>query len=257
MSKGGGGTTQNTSQNNQPWGPAVPYAKGALSDLGKWYSSDYGRSPFPGSSVVPFNPMTEHALGMTANRAMTGSPITQEASKQNLATQRGDYLPGSQSGNPYLGQAFDLGAGRVRSQLDSQFNSQGGYGGSLHQGAMADNLNNLATNIYGGAYDAERNRQTAATAFAPSLANQDYFDASQLANVGNAYETQAGNYVKDAMNRWDFYQNAPYKRLQQLTNITNPSAGLGGTSSGQQTQQTQQNPLTQILGIASTVAGFM
>jgi hypothetical protein len=260
MSKGGGGSggTQSTSQNNQPWGPAQPYLKGALSDLGQWYSSDYGRNPYPGSSVVPFNPMTETALGQTASRAMAGSPLNAAAQQQNLATQRGDYMPGSVNGNPYLDKTFDLGAGKVRSALDSQFNSDGGYGGSLHQGAMADNLNNLATNIYGGAYNSERSNQIDASNNAATMAANDYMDPSQLANVGNAYETQAGNYVKDAMSRWDFYQNQPYNRIQQLLNVASPTGAAGGIQTGLQGQQAGSPDKTgQAIGIVGTIASVI
>lgn len=255
MSKGGGGgSTTTTVQNNDPWKPAQPYIKGGLSDLSKWYSSDYGRNPFPGSTVVPFNPMTEQALGMTAQRAMNGSPLVQAAQQQNLATQRGDFL--NPDSNPWLSKSYDLAAGKVRSSLDSQFNQAGGYGGSLHQGAMAENLGDLATKMYGGQYDAERNRQVQATLTAPDLASQDYMDASQLAGVGSAYEQQAGNYVKDAMDRWDFYQNAPYQRLQNYFGVLNPATQGFGTQTGKQTQPSNSNGLSQGLGAAASIASI-
>lgn len=251
MSKGGssGGTTV---QNNDPWKPAQPYLKQGLADLSKWYSSDYGRNPFPGSTVVPFNPMTEQALGMTAQRAMNGSPLMAAAQQQNLATQRGDFL--SPDSNPWLSKSFDLAANKVQSRLSSQFNNSGEYGSSMHQGAMAENMNDLATQLYGGQYDAERNRQVQATMFAPDLAQQDYADYGQLANVGNAYEQQAGNYLNDAMSRWDFYQNAPYQRLQQFFNVANPTAGAGGTST--QTQKGASNGTSTALGAIGTVASI-
>lgn len=254
MSKGGGGTT--TVQNNDPWKPAQPYIKGGLSDLSKWYASDYGRQQFPGSTVVPFNPMTEQALGMTASRAMSGSPLIQAAQQQNLATQRGDFL--SPDSNPWLSGAFDLAAGKVRSSLDSQFNKGGGaagYGSSAHQGAMAENMGDLATKMYGGHYGEERNRQTQASMFAPQLAQQDYFDFGQLAGVGNAFEQQAGNYVKEALGRWDWNQQEPFNRVKNYFGVLNPTA----QPYAQQTQKESgggSNPLSTILGIASTAAGL-
>lgn len=251
MSKGGG--TQTTTQTNDPWKPAQPYLKGGLSDLSKWYSSEYGREPFPGSSVVPFHPLSEQALGMTASRAMNGSPLTQAAQQQNLATQRGDFL--NPESNPWLSKSYDLAAGKVRSSLDSQFNQSGGYGSSMHQGAMSENLGDMATKLYGGAYEGERNRQTQASMFAPQLAQQDYFDAGQLANVGSAYEQQAGNYVADAQKRWDFYQQSPYQRLGQFFNVANPVASQGSTGTSTQPGQ-KSNPLSTIIGIGSTLAGF-
>ena len=250
MSKGGG-KTQTVS--NDPWKPAQPYLQQGLSDLSSWYSSDYGRQYFPGSTVVPFNPMTEEALGMTATRAKMGSPLMQAAQQQNLATQRGDFL--SPDSNPFLSRTFDMAADKVRGRLDSQFNQSGSYGGSMHQGAMASNMNDLATQLYGGQYGAERDRMTAATMFAPQLAQQDYYDAGRLAAVGDAYQQQAGNYVNDAMQRWDFYQNAPYNRLQQFTQIVNPIAGQGGTQTSPK-QGGGSNALSNIIGIGSTLAGL-
>jgi hypothetical protein len=250
MSKGGGKQTQ--TQTSDPWGPSQQYIAGALGDAAKWYGSDYGRQYFPGSTVVPFNPMTEQALGMTAQRAINGSPLMQAAQQQNLATQRGDFLrPDS---NPFLSQTFDTAAGKVRGALDSQFNRNNSYGGSMHQGAMADNLNNLASQMYGQNYNQERDRMTAATTFAPQLAQQDYYDAGRLAAVGDAYQQQAGNYVNDAMQRWDFYQNQPFQRLQQFASLINPVAGMGGTQVGQTKQPS--NTLSNIIGIASTAAGL-
>lgn len=250
MSKGGG--KQTTTQTSDPWGPSQQYIAGALGDASRWYASDYGRQYFPGSTVVPFNPMTEQALGMTAQRAINGSPLMQAAQQQNLATQRGDFLrPDS---NPFLSQTFDTAAGKVRGALDSQFNRNNSYGGSMHQGAMADNLNNLASQMYGQNYNQERDRMTAATMFAPQLAQQDYYDAGRLASVGDAYQQQAGNYVNDAMQRWDFYQNQPFQRLQQFASLINPVAGMGGTQVGQTKQPS--NALSNIIGVASTVAGL-
>ena len=248
MSKGGGNTT--TTQKNEPWGPAQPYLKGALSDTAKWYSSPYGRDPYPGSTVVPFSPYTEQSLGMAANRAMTGNSAQKEANSLLTSTLKGDFL----NSNPFLDKTFDLAAGKVRSALDSQFNQGGTYGSSLHQGAMADNLGDLATKIYGGNYEQERQRQAQGMLFAPQLAEADYNDSQRLAQVGQSYEGQAGKFLQDSMNRYNFYQNAPYARLQQLSQLVNPAAQMGGTSTS--TQPNNSNPFGQILGTAATIASF-
>lgn len=232
-----------------------PYLKGGLSDLGRWYQSDFGRQPFPGSTVVPFSPFTEQALGATASRAQQGSPVTRAAQGNVAATLQGDFL--DPASNPWLSRTFDLAANKLRSGLDSQFASSGGYGGSLHEGARAEQLGDLATRLYGGNYDAERQRQMQANVFAPQLANQDYFDFGQLANVGGAYEKQAGNYLSDAMGRYDFYQQQPFNRLQQFFGIANPVAGTGGTTNATQTGPRTTDSLGQTLGgIGAAAAGI-
>jgi hypothetical protein len=252
MSKGGGSQTSTTTQKNEPWGPAQPYLRGALSDTAKWYSSPYGRDPFPGSTVVPFSGYTEQALGMSADRAVQGSSVQRGANNLLDNTLQGNYL----NNNPWMDKTFDLAAGKVRSSIDSQFNKGGTYGSSLHQGAMEDNLGDLATKIYGGNYDQERQRQAQGMLFAPQLAEADYNDSQRLAQVGQSYEGQAGKNLQDTMNRYNFYQNAPYARLQQLAGLVNPTAQLGSTSSGTQRTPTNSNPLGEVLGTAATIASF-
>lgn len=255
MSKGGGGAqTTSTSQTSEPWGPAQPLLKGALSDAGKWYSSPYGTNPYPNSTVVPFSPYTEQALGMTANRAVNGSPVMNQANQTLQGTLRGDYLsPGS---NPWLSSTFDAAAGKVRSGLDSQFNKSGNYAGSLHQGAMAQNYNDLANSIYGGNYENERQRQMQGMLFAPQAAASDYTDASNLGAVGAAYEGQAGKNLTDSVNRYDFYQQQPYNRLQQLVNLAQPVGASGGLQSGTQSTPTQSNGISNVLGSLASIAGI-
>jgi hypothetical protein len=252
MSKGGGSTTTSSTQKNEPWGPAQPYLKGALSDTANWYSSPYGRDPFPGSTVVPFSGFTEQALGSAANRATNGSPVQAAGNKQMLDTINGSYL----NNNPYLDATYNHAAGQVRSSLDSQFNKGGTYGSSLHEGAMSENLGDLATKIYGGNYANERGIQQQAIGAAPAYAEQDYNDSQRLAQVGQSYEGQAGKNLQDVMNRYNFYQNAPYARLQQLSGLVNPTASLGGTSSGTSTQPNNSNGFGQALGTAATIASF-
>jgi hypothetical protein len=191
---------------------------------------------------------------MTAQRALSGSPLTRAAQGTLSDTLAGKYL--DPNSNPWLSGTFDLAAGKMRSALDSQFNSAGGYGGSLHQGAMAENLGDLATKLYGGAYDTERQRQIQGMFFAPQMAQQDYFDASQLAGVGGAYEQQAGNYLTDAQNRYSFYQNEPLNRLRDFFGIVSPVAGQGQTSSSTTTGPNNQNALSNILGVGSGLAGI-
>lgn len=246
MSGGGGSTSTNTIQKADPWSAAQPYLKGALADAAKWYQGNAGRTFFPGSTVVPFSPFTEQALGMTADRAMAGSPLIRSAQTNLQNTVEGDFL--DPSSNPWLSRTFDLAAGKVRSAIDSQFNASGGYGGSLHEGAMAENLGDLATKIYGGNYDAERTRQLQSMFFAPQMAQQDYFDAAQMAGVGSAYEGQAGNYLSDAIKRWEFSQNEPFMRLQQLASLINPIAGQGGTTQSTTTQPSNSNTFSNVLG---------
>ena len=74
-------------------------------------------------------------------------------------TLRGDFLlPGT---NPYLQGTFDRAANTVQNRLDTQFGGAGrNLGASLP--AVRQELSDLATGIFGGNYNAERDRQTQA-----------------------------------------------------------------------------------------------
>lgn len=79
----------------------------------------------------------------------------------------GQYLPGQEQGNPYLDRTFDMAALRTQNQLASEF-AGAGRNVDASQGLRSQQLGDLATQIYGGAYDAERNRQNALVPYAGS-----------------------------------------------------------------------------------------
>lgn len=70
--------------------------------------------------------------------------------------------------NPYLDAMYQKAAGKVRTGLSSQFEAAGRYGGSDHEIAMGGALGDLATNIYGGAYESDMARRERAAQVAPS-----------------------------------------------------------------------------------------
>lgn len=72
-------------------------------------------------------------------------------------TIQGDFL----NSNPYLDQTFNRAADLTRGRLDSEFAGSGrNLGASMP--ARSEELQTLASNIYGGNYQAERDRQTGA-----------------------------------------------------------------------------------------------
>lgn len=238
--------TQTTTQSATPWGPlAGAYTTGLerAEDL-------YQQGPlqfFPGQTYVPFSSQTQQALDLTQQRALGGSPVTQAAQQQLTGTLGGDYLQsnpafgyleptasGEMIGqNPYLDAYFDRGADRI---TDAFMSAQvgGGAGGAYRDQALMQGLGDFATDLYGGAYNQERANQIAAAQslgnvyagerenqlrgmlFAPQMANQDYFDIGQLANVGGQYEAQQGLELQDEMNRFAFGQEAPYDQLNRF-----------------------------------------
>jgi hypothetical protein len=203
MSGGGGGST--TTAGPPSW--QLPYIKEGMAGAQNQYQAG-------GTPVVPFSNETEQALQGTAARAQAGNSGVRAAQDVNTQTINGGFL----GANPYLDQTFNRAALQTQNQLSSQF---AGHGRNI--GASEDlrsgQLNDLATGIYGGAYDAERNRQQAAIGNAAGLANQDYVDLGQLAGVGAQREGLAQDQA-----------NAPGAALDQYLGRV---SGGGGTSTYQ------------------------
>lgn len=202
-----------------------------------------GPQYYQGNTVVPFSAQTEAALAGTQDRALYGSPVN--AAAQNYATGVLSNPISSQFGgasNPYLDATFNRAADSVQNRIQSGF---AGSGRNIEAGrpVAAQELNDLATGIYGGAYENERDRmaqdlaQQRATQFsvaglAPNLANQDYIDLNALQGVGGQVEDLAGRLMEDQAARWDFSQNAPQ------INLDNYIARVTGAYPGQSATQT-------------------
>lgn len=258
---GGGSRNQNVTQTTEPPAYIQPHLLEAVQESGRRYWQG-PRQYYPGQTVVGFSPQTEQALTGITDRATAGSPVNQAAS--DYATRTLGGAPTSQYGsgqnpfasganpfggasNPYLDATFNRAADATQQRLASQFAGSGRNIGAS-RAVNADELNNLATGIYGGAYDAERNRQLqygsqqlgigaqgyelerdrmandinqqrqqqlAAAGLAPQIAGQDYADLDRLLGVGGMREDLTGRQYEDAAARWDYAQNAPGLALDE------------------------------------------
>lgn len=274
----GGSSPSHTTQTNEPPAFIRPFMEYGAQQSRSLYETG-GPQYYPGQTVVPFASQTEDALGRTEQRALTGSAVDDAA--QGYATRTLNATPSSQFGdaenpwaananpyggasNPYLDATFGKAADTVQNRLESQF-AGAGRNVSASMPANSDMLTDLATKIYGGAYEGERDRQLAygqqqlgigaqgyenernrmaddldsqsrlqlgVAGMAPSLANQDYVDLQQLQGVGGQVEDLAGRYMEDQAARWDFGQNAPQ------INLDNYLSRIGGAFPGQSTTMT-------------------
>ncbi len=240
---------------------------------------------YPGQTVSPFTPEQAAAQTATTNRALQGSPLLGAAQQQTLGTIQGqgygqEYVnPLSQkevnktiSGayldpntNPWLAKTYETAAqdvaktfGQVTAPaIRKEAMGTGAFGGARQGVAegtaatgFAGELSNLATKIYGPAYETERGRQTTATQQAQDLANQqyqaerarqmaataagpgmaeaDYEDISKLAAVGQEKQAMDQAGIDAAMKKWEFSQMEPWQRLGMYSNIL--TGDVGGTT---------------------------
>lgn len=218
-------------------------------------------NPYPYETVAPFTADQLSAMDMVRGQA-TGAPnpLYGAAQQQTMDTIGGNYL--DPASNPWLQQTYDQAAGRMAdafsrgtaAQTDARFARAGAFGGSAwneaqqaNQQALGDSLAGLASNLYGGNYQAERARQQQAAQFAPALAqNQSaagYRNAEALLGIGGAQQQLGQQYLTDDASRFAQAQQYPYQQFQQFGAMFNPNLGS-------QTSQTSPgvSPLSGALG---------
>lgn len=257
------GTTQIT-QNQDPWSGQQNYLttgfSRAQSDI-----LDTPRSMYPNSMVVPFSPQTEQALGMTENRALSGSPALQAGNQQIANTAGGAYL----NSNPYLQSAMDSAmqgitrnyTNAVAPGVDSGFAGAGRYGSGLHANAqdmaqsnLAQQLGNVGASMSYQGYNDERMNQLRAAALAPQMAQADYIDPAQLAQVGQAREGMAAQNLQEQIDRYNFGQTEPRQRLAEYMALV-AGGNFGGSSTTTQ-PYFQPTGLSTGLGTAAMLTGI-
>jgi hypothetical protein len=223
---GGGGGSQ-TSTTTTQIDPAIkPYVTYGLEEGKRLYESTTP-SYFPGQTYVTPSEATQQALRMAEQRALSGSPLTEAAKEETLATIQGRGV------NPFLAGALE-GVNRQASQdytkaiqeLRSRSASAGRYGSSAMgqqegqaQDIFARNLAEAGNRMAFQAAEAERARQMAAVGAAPQMAQADYADIQRLLTVGGAREQQQAAELQDAINRYNFEQNLPQMKLSQFANL--------------------------------------
>jgi hypothetical protein len=237
---------------------------------------------FGGQTYVGPSQYTQQAMELAAQRAQAGSPLVSQAqqSVQQLAagggpgaaTAAGAYL----GMNPFLQGTFEAAARPITSQfqqqiqnIESQASRAGRYGsgamGQLQSGAaesLAANLAGLGERLGFAGYQQERGLQEQALArqqaamlsaaqLAPGLAEQDYLGAQRLLQAGQLGEQYQQQELQDAINRFNFQQQAPFQALQQYLSY------IGGVPAGsQQVAPEYSNPAATLLGSAALVSAF-
>lgn len=217
--------TQTISQQPAPY--ILPYLQYGLGQAKSLY--DQG-----GTQVVPFSPQSEQAIQGVIDRSTGGSPLVKSAQDYAQKSLSGGFL----GSNPYLDQTFNQAALATQNQLASQF-AGSGRNVDASMGLRSQQLNDLATQIYGGAYNQERQLQQGALGSVLPLANQDYVDLAQLRGAGTDIEGLAREYAGQQGNALDQYLGRigqiPSGSVQQSPLYRNSGASiLGGALLGSQ-----------------------
>lgn len=252
---GGGGTNTVTRTELDP--TMRPYVAYGLSEAQRLYATPDIPSYYPGQTYVAPSQQTQSALQAAQARATQGNPLVPAAQQTALGTVQGQYL----GGNPFFQGAFQGAATAAQqqyfdamNQVASNASRAGRYGsGAMGQlqdratGQFATALTNTAGNLAYQNYEAERARQQAMIGAAPQLAQADYADINQLLQTGQVAEGYQEAAMADAINRYNFAQQAPYNKLQSFL-----SAAYGAPTGMQTTTPVYRNVLGNVAGGALT-----
>jgi hypothetical protein len=234
-----------------------PYVQYGLSEAQRLYQTPDIPSYYPGETFVSPSQQTQSALEAAQTRASAGNPLVPAAQQQLLGTIQGQYL----GQNPYLTgalqPAFDAAQRQYESatnQALSNFSRAGRYGSNAMQGALGQAAGEYARALTGTSgqiayqnYADERAKQQAALAAAPGMAAEDYTDINKMLQLGQMTEGYQEMALADAVNRYNFAQQAPYSKLQSFL-----SASYGAPMGTQTTTPVYRNQLGQTLGGALT-----
>ena len=231
---GGGGQSQQSSNTLDP--NIVPYVKDALSEQQKLYQSGPAEY-YPDQTYLGANTQQQGAIDNMTNQANTGSQILGGANDYANSVMAGDYLQNNPNFNAVMdtaGAAATKQYNNAMQNTNSQASMSGRYGSDAHQRMASDNSSNLATSLANTAgqysyqnYANERQNQQNVANQAQNFASNNYYDAGQLAQAGNA---QAGfnQAALDAdISRYDYNANA---QANSLNNYTNAVWGAPGGS---------------------------
>ena len=216
---GGGGSSQTQNQLDPTVRPFVEYGLGEAKNLYQTTNPSY----YSGQTYISPSAQTQTALQAAQNRALAGNPLLPAAQQQQQDVIGGQYL----QNNPYFNQAM-AGAAQGATQnyndaiaaAQSSLSKAGRYGSNVGADIQNRAANTLATtlaNTYGNLayqnYAGERGMQNQAVMNAPGLAQADYADISQLANVGKTAEDYQKTALQADIDRFNFEQNKPYQKL--------------------------------------------
>lgn len=235
MSGGGDSTSSSRIEYPDEIKPLLYNVANLSTDLYNQNWQGYG-----GQRYADLNSTQQQALQGITDRAANGSPVMDQANA-TLAQMMGDQS------NPYLDQqvanaqksivdSYNL---TTKPQMESSMVGSGSFGNSglqqmqgQQQNQLQQNLGNVATQMYGDAYNTNQANKLQALGMAQGFANQDYTDLGQMLTAGNTYQDQAQNQADFNYDQWQQQQDDPYKKLQAMTGVMSGTAGSTTTTKG-------------------------
>ena len=241
-----------------------PFLSYGLTEARRLYEAG-GPKYFAGDTFVRPSDPTLTGLNALERRASMGNPLLGTAQEQLQREVSGEFL----SGNPFFQGAFAPAAQAATTQfqkaigdVSSAASRAGRYGSGAMQNLQGQASNQLAQQLSNTAgqlayqnYNAERQRQAAATMAAPEMSRADYQDIQNLLNAGQLREGYEGRRLESDVNRFNFMENAPGRNLGTFLSSVygNPLVNQGERTTGGYADTSR---IQDVLGTAATIGGL-
>jgi hypothetical protein len=242
-----GGSQNTISQQTVPsW--LQPYLTTALGQ-GQQLLDSGGPQYYQGQQVASLTPLQNAGITGIQNTASAPNASTQ-AQQQNMDIESGQYL--NPNTNPYLSGTFNTAAQQVQNNIDSQF---GAAGRNVVSSAPVQSsaMDQLANEIYGGAYQTGMQNMVQSQYAAPTLDQGTYMPSQMELQAGSGVQQQNQNQINAAMNQWNYNQQLPENMLSWYSGII----GQNGSpfSSGSSSSSGSNNSLLTDVGAGVGAAG--
>lgn len=219
---GGGGGGQSTTVQSIP-NELKPLAS-AYTDKAMALSNQPFQ-PYQGQRFADMNTTQNLGIGMIQDRALNGSQT------MNNAEGALNQVIGGQQ-NPYLDAMVNKAQANVLGNANAAAARSGSFGNSGIAEQAARQMGDVATSMYGGAYENDANRRMQGIGMAPTFGNAAYQDAQQLLGAGQMLQDQQQQGMDFNYQQFQDASNLPYKNLAAMSGVFN--SNLGSTSTTQQ-----------------------
>lgn len=221
------GGSQNTTGTTAPGAAVQPYYNSALTGAQNLLNTG-GPQYYTGQTVAPLNATQNQGLSSITGAAGAPNASTSAQTANEFETSGALLNP---SNNPYLAGTFNQAADQVQSQLSSEF---AGAGSNVINSlpVQSDEMNNLATQLYGGAYNTGLQAETQASALAPSIDAGTYLPGQNLLGAGQVEQNTAQNQDTAAQAAYNYNSQLPMNMLSWYSGLLGENASPTKTTTG-------------------------
>jgi hypothetical protein len=218
---GGGGQSTTTQSIPEELKPLADAYVGKAINLG-----NTGFTPYTGQRYADLNPTQAQGIDAITQRATQGSQTV-----NNAEGQLNQIIAGGNT-NPFLDQMVGRAQDSVRSGFNTAAVNSGSFGNAGLTEQFGKQLGDVATQMYGQAYETDRGRQMQGIGMAQQFGNQAYQDAGQLLNAGQIQQDQQQQGLDFNYQQFQDQQNLPYRQLAAMAGPFGSNLGSSTTQSG-------------------------